>query len=79
MGWSVEAIIALVTLLVTGPASLLVLWNHFKNRNRQCLRGEYLVTYYKSETPKKVNLGPYRSTTLSSHAPMDADTNEYRV
>jgi hypothetical protein len=38
MGWSVEAIIALVTLLVTGPASLLVLWNHFKNRNRQCLR-----------------------------------------
>ncbi|GFF39874.1 hypothetical protein IFM46972_06031 [Aspergillus udagawae] len=38
MGWSVEAIIALVTLLVTGPASLLLLWNHVRNRNRQILR-----------------------------------------
>jgi hypothetical protein len=49
MGWSVEAIIALVTLLVTGPASLLLLWNYFKNRNRLFLRSECFITYYKSK------------------------------
>lgn len=43
MGWSVEAIIALVTLLATGPAPILVLWNYFKNRNRRVLRGECLL------------------------------------
>jgi hypothetical protein len=43
MRWSVEAIIALVTLLVTGPPSLFLLWNHFKIRNRHSLRGECFV------------------------------------
>lgn len=40
MARSVEATIAFVTLLVTGPPSLLLLWNHFKDRNRDLLRGE---------------------------------------
>jgi hypothetical protein len=35
MGLSVEAIIALITLLVTGPPSFLLLWNHFKDRNKE--------------------------------------------
>jgi hypothetical protein len=49
MGWSVEAIIALVTLLVTGPPSLLLLWHYLRNRNRQFLQGECFITYYKSK------------------------------
>ncbi|KAJ5202494.1 hypothetical protein N7449_004573 [Penicillium cf. viridicatum] len=32
MGWSPEAIIALITLLITGPPSLVLLWIHFRER-----------------------------------------------
>ncbi|KAJ6009606.1 hypothetical protein N7522_004622 [Penicillium canescens] len=32
MGWSLEAIIALMTLLITGPPSLVLLWIHFQER-----------------------------------------------
>ncbi|KAJ6131205.1 hypothetical protein N7523_001665 [Penicillium sp. IBT 18751x] len=34
MGWSPEAIIALVTLLVTGPPSLVLLWVQFHERRK---------------------------------------------
>lgn len=40
MGWSLEAIIALITLLITGPPSLVLLWIHFQERRESAPSGK---------------------------------------
>jgi hypothetical protein len=41
MGWSLEAIIALITLLITGPPSLVLLWIHFQERRGSTPSGKF--------------------------------------
>jgi hypothetical protein len=41
MGWSREAIIALITLLITGPPSLVLLWVHFQERKESAPSGKF--------------------------------------
>ncbi|KAE8142998.1 hypothetical protein BDV38DRAFT_234365 [Aspergillus pseudotamarii] len=37
MAWSPETIIAFVTLLVTAPSSLLLIWKYIRRRHKRCL------------------------------------------
>ncbi|KAJ5855763.1 uncharacterized protein N7529_009707 [Penicillium soppii] len=52
MSWSLEAIIALITLLVTGPPSLVLLWTHFQERRESAPsdRGQSITLLWMSES-----------------------------
>lgn len=61
MGWSPEAIIALITLLITGPPPLVLLWIHFQERTESAPSGK-LYFWPEKEKEKKEKLPISNST-----------------